>query len=770
MNIFNLEEGKFKGLIRFIYRFTWIGLLSALFFIFIVNINLFKLFGEMPSLVELENPKSQNATLIFSEDGQEIGKFFIENRNPIEFHDLSQVLVNTLISTEDARFVSHSGVDLWSLFRVAFSFGTSGGGSTLTQQLAKNLFNTRVLEYDESDPIYVGALMRVPVLKTVIAKVKEWILSVKLERRYTKQELLAMYLNQVSFGNNAYGIEVACRTYFQKNVKTVNYLEAATIIGMLKNPSLFNPVLRPELTLQRRNVVLGQLYKYDHLSKEELEELRQKPLGLRFKVENHNTGLAPYFTEAIKKQVVKVLREYNADRSDEEKLFLYTSGLRIYTTIDSRMQTYANEAVWNHMKNEQAVFNDHWRGKNPWVDEKMQEIPNFLQNTIKRTETYRALKEMYGDDEDKIWEALNKKSKMTVFSYAKGSIDTLMSSMDSLAYYKRMLNTGFMVMDPTNGHVKAYVGGVNHRFFKFDNITQSKRQPGSTFKPYVYGAAIDEEMATPCDHLTDEPVTFGVEDGLMENETWTPSNSDGVYSYKSLTLRKAMAQSINTIAAKLMKLLGPEKIADFAHRAGIESDLTESPALCLGASEVSVKEQVQGYSTLVNLGERIDPIMILKITDKNGNVIAEFTPNARQAIKPETAYKMTFMLRGAVEESGGTAERLRGSSIFAGNEIGAKTGTTSNYSDGWFMGATQKLVAGVWVGGEDRSIHFRNIQLGQGAKMALPIYMNFMEKVYQDKSLAVEGYRKMPFIKPDEVEFDFSCSGIPSDSLKQESP
>lgn len=768
MGIFNLKEGKFKTPIIYLYRISIIGFLSGILFILGVNYNFLGLFGEMPSLVELENPKSQTASLIYSEDGKEIGKFFIENRDPVEFNELSQVIVNTLISTEDARFVNHSGVDLISLFRVAFSLGTSGGGSTITQQLAKNLFNTRVLEYDDNDPAYMGALMKVNGLKTIVAKVKEWILSVKLERRYTKQEIMAMYLNQVSFGNNAYGIEVACRTYFQKNVRNVNYLEAATIIGMLKNPSLYNPVARPELTLERRNVVLGQLYKYGHITGEEFNDLKSKPLSLRYKVENHNTGLAPYFAESIKKQVIKVLRDYNSDKSEEEKIYLYTSGIRIYTTLDSRMQNYANKAVWNHMVYQQKLFNEHWRGKNPWVDEEMEEIPNFLSMTIRRTETYRNLKEIFGDDSQKIKEELNKKKRMTVFSYTKGSIDTLMSSMDSLAYYKRLLNAGFMVMDPTNGHVKAYVGGINHRFFKFDNITQSKRQPGSTFKPYVYGAAIDEDLATPCDFLTDEPITFGEEDGLLEDVTWTPVNSDGIYSYQKMSLRRAMAQSINTIAAKITKLIGPEKIADFAHRAGIQSDLMETPALCLGSSEVSVYEQVQGYSTLANLGEKIEPIMILKITDKNGNTIAEFIPKASRAIRPETAYTMTYMLRGAVEEPNGTAVRLNSSTIVQGNEIGAKTGTTSNYSDGWFMGMTQKLVAGVWVGGEDRSIHFRNIQLGQGARMALPIYMDFMEKVYSDKSLEIEGYKKMPFLKPEGFIFDFSCSGIKADSLNSD--
>jgi penicillin-binding protein 1A len=337
--------------------------------------------------------------------------------------------------------------------------------------------------------------------------------------------------------------------------------------------------------------------------------------------------------------------------------------------------------------------------------------------------------------------------------------------MDSLNYYKRILNCGFMAMDPTNGHVKAYIGGINYKYFKFDHITQSKRQPGSTFKPFVYGAAIENEVATPCDELIDEPVTFGEEDGLTGG-TWTPQNSDGKYSYENLKLRRAMALSINTISAKLMKTLGPSKIAEFAHKCGISSPLYEGPALCLGASEVSVYEQVSAYSTLANLGERNEPIMILKITDKVGNVLKEYTSSTKAVIKPETAYLMTYMLRGAVDEPLGTAEGLKRTSIVAGNEIGAKTGTTSNFSDGWFMGVTQKLVAGVWVGGDDRSIHFRSLALGQGAKMAMPAYAKFMEKVYADPSLSIEGYTKMPFLKPENFFFDFTCTGLTADSTK----
>jgi len=756
------EAGKYQKLIKFFYKSFIALFLGAVLFITAVNYNFFWLFGGMPSLQELENPKSQEASLIISEDGQEIGKYFRENRNPVEFEELSPAIINTLMATEDARFTTHSGIDFRSMLRVVFTLGSSGGGSTISQQLAKNLFNTRTLEYGEEDPIYMGLLMKVGGLKTAIAKIKEWILAIKLERRYTKQEIMAMYLNEVSFGNNAYGIQVACKTYFQKDVKTVSLSEAATLIGLLQNPSLYDPRLRPEKTLARRNTVIGQLAKYDYITEDDASKMQESPLNLHFKVENQNTGTAPYFREAIRKEVLAALKEINESRPEEEQLNLYTSGLRIHTTIDSRMQKYAQDAVWEHMQAEQKLFYDHWRGRNPWVNEEMKEMKGFLRDAMKRTPRYRELMETYSNDEFKVWEELNRKIKMSVFSY-KGDIDTLMSPMDSLNYYKRILNCGMMAMDPTNGHIKAYIGGINYKYFKFDHITQSKRQPGSTFKPFVYGAAIENEVATPCDKIIDEPVTFGEEDGLTGG-TWTPQNSDGKYSYENLPLRRAMALSINTVSAKLMKALGPSKIADFAHKCGIESPLYEGPALCLGASEVSVYEQVSAYSTLANLGERNEPIMILKITDKVGNVLKEYSSSAKAAIKPETAYLMTYMLRGAVDEPLGTAEGLKRTSIVAGNEIGAKTGTTSNFSDGWFMGVTQKLVAGVWVGGDDRSIHFRSLALGQGAKMAMPAYAKFMEKVYADPSLSIEGYRKMPFLKPENLHFDFSCGTAPPDS------
>jgi penicillin-binding protein 1A len=751
------KTGKYEKIIRFLYRFFLGSTLGIILLIVAVNYNFLWLFGGMPSLQELENPKSQMASLIISEDGQEIGKYFRENRNPLEFEELPDNIVHTIISTEDARFTSHSGIDIRSMFRVVFTLGTSGGGSTISQQLAKNLFHTRSMEFGEDDPVYMGLLMKITGIRTVVAKVKEWILAIRLERRYTKQEIMAMYLNEVSFGNNAYGIQVACRTYFQKDLKDVSLSEAATLIGLLQNPSLYDPRIRPERTLERRNVVLGQLAKYEFITEEDLPKLQAEDLNLHYRVENQNTGAAPYFREAIRQQVLAAIKELNKDRPEDQQLNLYTSGLRIYTSIDSRMQKYAEESVQEHMRAEQKLFYEHWRGRNPWVNEEMKEIKGFLKDAMKRTQRYRDLMTAYNNDEFKVWEELRKPIKMTVFTW-DGDKDTTLSPMDSLNYYKRILNCGMMAMDPMNGHVKAWIGGINYKYFKFDHISQSKRQPGSTFKPFVYGAAIENEIVTPCDELIDEPVTFGEEDGLSGG-TWTPQNSDGKYSYQNMKIRRAMGLSINSISAKLMKQLGPAKIAEFAHKCGIESPLHEVPSLCLGASEVSLYEQVLGYSTLANGGERIDPILVLRITDKLGNILKEYSPPVKATIKPETAYLMTYMLQGAVQEPGGTAEGLKRTSIVAGNEIGAKTGTTSNYSDGWFMGVTQKIVAGVWVGGDDRSIHFRSLALGQGAKMAMPAYAKFMEKVYADQTLAIEGYRKMPFIKPENFAFDFSCNG-----------
>lgn len=770
--MFQLQKGKYQSIIAKIWQWSGFGLASFLLYILAVQFNFLWLFGGMPSLQELENPKSQVASVLYSEDGVELGKYFRENRSPVEYEELSPNLIKALIATEDARFTQHSGIDLRSTFRVITHLGSAGGGSTLSQQLAKNLFDTRQSTEDdntEDGTSYKGILAKIPLVRTVIAKTKEWILAVRLESRYTKQEILKMYLNEVSFGNNAYGIRVACKTYFGKDVNNVTEKEAATLIGMLQNPSLYDPRRHPERCLTRRNIVLGQMYRYGYIDQAEAIELQGKTLGLNFKVENQNTGDAPYFREALKKQLQNALADINSTRDESDKLNLYTSGLRIYTTIDSRMQQYAQESLDDHMRDQQKKFYAHWKGRNPWVDEKMHEIKGFLKDAMKRTQRYKALMEEYNGDEEAVWKILKTPVKMTVFSW-QGDRDTTLSPLDSMNYYKRILNCGFMAMNPNDGHVKAWVGGINFKFFKFDHVRQSKRQPGSTFKPFVYAAALENGAANLCDYVVDEPVTFGAEDGLV-GKTWTPQNSEGRYSYASMSLRHAMGLSINSVSAKLMKILGPEKVAEFAHRAGIQSTLNETPALCLGASEVSVYEQVAAYCTFMNEGERIDPILILRIEDKNGNELKRFETTSKKVISSETAYQMTHMLKGAIQESGGTAQGLNRYNCAKGNDIGAKTGTTSNYSDGWFMGVTQNLVAGVWVGGDDRSIHFRSLSLGQGAKMAMPAYAMFMDKVYADKSLAIAGFKKEPFRKPEGA--DLGCNSsytISTDSTGIQQP
>jgi penicillin-binding protein 1A len=761
--MFKLQKGQYQPLIAKIWQWSGIGVGTFLLYILAVQFNLFWLFGGMPSLQELENPKSQVASVLYSEDGEELGKYFRENRSPVEYEELSPNLIKALLATEDARFTQHSGVDLRSTFRVITHFGSAGGGSTLSQQLAKNLFDTRhSVEDPEEGKSYKGLLAKIPLIRTLIAKTKEWILAIRLESRYTKQEILKMYLNEVEFGNNAYGIRVACQTYFGKDINNVSEKEAATLIGMLQNPSLYDPRRHPERCLVRRNVVLSQMYRYGYISQEESIELQNKKLGLNFKVENQNTGDAPYLRESLKKQLQAIIADINSTRDEADKLNLYTSGLRIYTSIDSRMQEYAQVSLDNHMKDQQQKFYAHWRGRNPWVDERMHEIKGFLKDAMRRTQRYKSLMVELNGDEDAVWKILKTPVRMTVFSY-QGDKDTTLSPLDSMNYYKRILNCGFMAMNPNDGHVKAWIGGINFKYFKFDHVRQSKRQPGSTFKPFVYAAALENGVADLCDYVVDEPVTFGQEDGLV-GKSWTPQNAEGHYSYSSMSLRHAMGLSINSISAKLMKQLKPRAVAEFANRMGIQSKLNETPSLCLGASEVSVYEQVAAYCTFMNEGERIDPILILRIEDKNGNELKRFETTSKKVISSETAYKMTYMLKGAIQEPGGTAQGLNRYNCAKGNDIGAKTGTTSNYSDGWFMGVTQNLVAGVWVGGDDRSIHYRSLALGQGSKMAMPAYGKFMDMVYADKSLAIAGFKKEPFRKPNGADLGCNSTYIVTDS------
>ncbi|WP_247231915.1 penicillin-binding protein 1A [Telluribacter sp. SYSU D00476] len=741
-----LQRGKYQRIIVNIWRLAAISLALFAFYIFAVSVNLFWLFGGMPDLKTLENPKNELASELISEDGKSLGKYFLENRAPIEFDQVSPRLIEALLATEDARFIKHSGIDVRSLGRAVTGVMTgkssSGGGSTLTQQTAKNLFETRTEKYR-------GLLGDVPLVRTIIAKTKEWILSVILERKYTKREILMMYLNTNSFGNNTYGIKVAARTYFNKDAWNLDVHEAALLVGMLQNPTFWNPVRFPERALLRRNTVLSQMVKYDFLGEEQYQAYKARPLDVNFTLESHNTGPAPYFRESLKSTLKSWVEQYNEDNDTD--FDLYTSGLRIYTTIDSRMQRYAEEAVKEHMKQQQQLFFDHWKGRDPWIDEEGKPMKGFIERAIRNSPRYISLKRELGEEE--AMKVMRTPYKMKVFSW-DGEKEVTMSPIDSIRYYKHFLRTGFMSMDPRNGHVKAWVGGINFRHFKYDHVRQGKRQPGSTFKPFVYVSALDKNFLTPCSHVTDQPITFTLADGVPGS--WTPKNSTGRYSYQSLSLRQAIGQSVNTVSAFIMKQVKPNTVVEYAHKLGITSKLDAKPALCLGTSDVSVYEMVGAYCSFVNGGYRTEPMTILRIEDRYGNLLQEFFPKANQELSSTVAYNMLYIMRGAVEDPGGTAQRLHSFGITKDNEIAAKTGTTSNYSDGWFMGMTHNLVSGLWVGGEDRSIHFRTIAYGQGARIAMPAWAMYMQKVYADPSLVQ--YQKGAFNKPADYKLD--CGGV----------
>lgn len=743
-----LAPGKYNWLISFFYKVFGYSLLGFFCFIIGVYFNLFWLFGKMPTVDDLDNPKSEIASEVISSDGKILAKYFYENRTPVNFEEIPNSLIDALISTEDVRFTKHGGVDARSMLRVfggILTLDRKGGGSTISQQLAKNLYRLR------RDETYEGILYKVPGFRTLLIKTKEWITAIKLERRYTKQEIMKMYLDTIEFSSGAYGIKSAAKTYFRKNPSQLKPEESALLVGMIQNPSRFNPKFFPSNSKERRNTVISQMVKYNKLSADEGEELKAKAIKLDYSPESHNNGLAPYFRQYLKEWIKPELKKAGYTEQD-----LYTKGFKIYTTIDSRMQKYAEEAMEEHMSIQQTKFNEHWRGKNPWVQRKDKdskvyvEIPNFIENIAKRTSYYKSLEKEYGNDQDKINKEMKRKVQMRVFTW-KGEKDTLMSHLDSIKYYKRFLNTGMMSIDPRNGHIKAWVGGINYKYFKFDHVQQSKRQPGSTFKPFVYVTAIDNGFST-CDKVVDEPISFGQEDGVYGG-TYTPKNSDGKYSYQALTLRQALGKSINTVSARLIKQFKAEKVIEYAQLLGIKSELPNTPSLCLGVGDVSLFELLSGYAVFANAGKYTDPIFVTKIEDKNGMVLSEFFPNQKEVLSPETSYKMVHLLRGATLP-GGTAAGLGRYGVLDGNEVSAKTGTTSNYSDGWFVGMTQNLLTGIWVGGDDRAIHFKNIELGQGARVAMPAWGLYMQKVYADLDL---DYKKTKFVVPPGLRISGDC-------------
>ena len=732
------RSGRFTGLASTFWLLFVGGLAFFVVYVWAVSVNFLNLFGRMPDLKTLENPKSELASEVYSTNGVLMGKYFRENRTPAEYKDLPQNLIDALIATEDVRFENHSGVDLKAMGRVASGLVTGnkgGGGSTLTQQLAKLLFRTR-------DDLNDGTLSNTRGLRLLIVKTKEWIMAVRLERNYTKREILRMYLNTAEFGSNAFGINVAAKTFFNKKPKQLSLEESALLAGLVNGPSWFNPVRNPERSKRRRDWVLGQMLKYHYIDEVGYDQAVKKAIVLDYNVENQNKGIAPYFRAELGKQLLQWARETDHD--------LYADGLKIYTTIDSRMQKYAEQAVAEHMKQQQKLFDRVWKGQQPWRDENGRVIPNFLANAIRRTGRYRSLANRYEGNKDSINYYLRKKYKMTVFSW-QGEKEVTMSPLDSLAYYKRFLQTGFMAINPLSGQVKAWVGGNDYRYFKYDHVKQGTRQPGSTFKPFVYVAALAQGYS-PCYQVPDVPVTFPAEAG---RPAYTPRNFEGRYTGQLFTIRQALARSMNSITAFLVQKLGPETVVQYAQRLGITSPIEAVPAVGFGASDVSVFELCGAYSAFVNKGVWTAPMMVTRIEDKNGNVLREFVPQTKEVLNEETAYLMTYMLQASTTERGGTSTILKTGFKFP-YEMGAKTGTTSNYSDGWFMGLTPDLVCGMWVGGEDRSIHFRSGRDGQGARMALPLYGLFMKKVYADNKNI--GISTGPFPKPANLTIETDCS------------
>ncbi|MES2386732.1 MAG: transglycosylase domain-containing protein [Bacteroidota bacterium] len=736
-----------------IVMFLWAGFLGALLlftgFIFTVIYNPFNLAGGMPGLDNLANPKSELASEVYSADNVLIGKYFRENRSPVEFEEISPNLIKALYATEDIRFDAHSGIDLKGLgtIGVYLMMGKRRGSSTITQQLAKNLFSTR-------SEAYTGTLMGVPGLRTAIIKAKEWITAIKLERAYTKKEIITMYLNTVHYGSNAYGIKVASKTFFNTSPSKLNIQQAALLVAVLKGQSYYSPVYRPKRGLERRNIVIDQMEKYDFLTEAQADSVKKYPLQLVYKVENHSDGSATYFRAELRKDLLAFCREQNLD--------LFSDGLRIYTTVDSRMQRYAEESLSKHMTFIQDRFFEYWKNRNPWCDETGKEIPNFIENAAKRSEIYRSFLEQSNGNADSAMEMMRTPVPMTVFHW-RGERDTVLSPIDSIKYYKRYLHAGLMSMDPHTGWIKAWVGGINFKFFKFDHVKQGKRQPGSSFKPFMYTAAM-EHGYTPCSEMVDAPVTFYIPGSKTY---WSPNNADGVFTGEHMTLRKAMALSINSIAAALAQRVGIRTVAAYAHRMGIESRLDTVPSLVLGSSDVSLFEMVGAYSTFVNQGTWTRPYFITRIEDKHGTVLKRFNPENKQVLNEETAYTMVHMLRGATQERNGTSMGLYnlGKTLY-GNEVGGKTGTTSNYSDGWYIGITHNLVTGVWVGGDDRCIHFRSMQYGQGGRMAMPIWSYYMDKVYADTTLA---YKKGRFEKPYNYSTELDCAKLKRTGIDDDS-
>ncbi|MEN9487968.1 MAG: hypothetical protein RL494_233 [Bacteroidota bacterium] len=740
----NTRKPDYSQYVKKFWKYFFIAFGGLLLFFLFAS---WGIFGSMPSFSELENPESNLATEIISADGVTLGKFYNENRTPIKYKDLPKHLVDALISTEDERFREHSGIDGKRTLSATLSLGRRGGASTLTQQLAKLLFHGEGSKF-------------LPF--RIIQKVKEWIIAIRLERQYTKDEIIAMYLNKADFINTAVGIRSAAKVYFAKEPKDLTVDEAAMLVGMLKNPSLFNPLRREEKVRERRNVVLKQMEKNGCLSTAAKENFQKKPIVLTFTPEKYNEGTATYFREYLREYMKTWTKENK--KEDGSDYNIYSDGLKIYTTIDSRMQLYAEEAVKEHLKNlQEEFFLEAKQNKTaPFIRITQPEIDKVMNRSMRNTERWRILSEQ-GKDEDEIIKSFSIKTKMTVFTW-DGDKEMEMTPLDSIRYYKHFLQPGMMAMEPQTGQVKVWVGGMDYRYFQYDHVGQGARQVGSTFKPFVYATAIEQLGMSPCDTIIDGP--FMIRKGKHNvTEDWEPRNSDGKYR-GIVTLKKALANSINTVSAKLIDKTGPDAVISLMRKLGVNSEIPSQPSIALGAVDITVKDMVAAYSTFANEGIYIKPQVIAKITDKNGNVIYEPKMESKDVLNKDIAFAVIKLLEGVTESGSGARLRGTGSGGYAykrvtgypygfTNPIAGKTGTTQNQSDGWFVGMVPNLVTGVWVGNEDRSAHFRTLANGQGATMALPIWALFMKKCYADTNLNVS---KEAFERPQNLSIKVDCA------------
>ena len=719
-------------------------------------------FGEMPDFRQLENPKTNFASEIISSDNKVLGKYYFnDNRTPIEYEDINPETINALIAIEDERFYSHPGIDLKATLRAIVFLNQRGGASTITQQLARQLF--------------VGVRSR-NIFQAITQKIKEWVIAVRLEKQYTKEEILTMYLNIYDFGYYGDGIKSASNIYFSKEPIDLKVEESAMLIGMLQNSSLYDPIRRPEITKNRRNLVLMQMSKNNYITKKEEDSLRTLPLTLDYTPQSHRQGLATYFRSYLR----GFMKDWTSKnfKNDSTKYNLYVDGLKIYTTINSKMQKYAEESVEEHMINLQKEFfiQNDTLSTAPFLDLEEEEEETIMKRAMRRSERWRKSK-LSGMTNEEIEESFNKAVDMTVFSW-NGDIDTIMSPIDSIRYYKHFLRAGMMSMNPKNGHVMAWVGGINYRHFQYDHVMLSKRQIGSTFKPFLYATAIDQLKLSPCDMLPDlihciEPYKYG------NPEPWCPTNSSDKYGGMR-TLSNALANSKNTISAQLIDKVGPKPVADLARNLGVSSNIPNVPAIALGTPDLSVYEMVGAYGAFANKGIYVEPVMVTKIEDKNGTIIYQSKPNTKDVISEESSYVTLKLLEGVTKF--GSGARLRHNiaedernyvynNVVTGypyefkNDIAGKTGTTQNQSDGWFIGMVPNLVTGVWVGGEDRSIHFKEIAYGQGATMSLPIWGLFMNKCYADEELNVS---KDPFPEPEVLNIELDCSKVITPEIENE--